>query len=134
VAIVHLLLPAMRRPLGVTLRRNPGRARWTPAVLLALFLVFSTISALTRSPRVIGGLPDLVGLSPGEREAMAWVEHETPASARILVVAGTPWEIDKNSEWLPVLGQRVSVATVQGYEWRPVGEFARKKREYIDLQ
>jgi hypothetical protein len=134
VAVVHLLLPAMRRPLGVTLRRNPGRARWTPAALLALFLGFSTLTALTRSPRVIGGLPDLVGLSPGEREAMAWVGRETPASARVLVVAGTPWEIDKNSEWLPVLGRRVSVATVQGYEWRPLGQFARKKREYIELQ
>jgi hypothetical protein len=134
VAIVHLLLPAMRRPLGVTLRRNPGRARWTPAALLALFLVFATFSALTRSPRVVGGLPDLVGLSPAERAAMAWVGRETPASARVLVVAGTPWEIDKNSEWLPVLARRVSVATVQGYEWRPLGQFARKKREYIDLQ
>jgi hypothetical protein len=134
VAVVHLLLPAMRRPLGVTLRRNPGRARWTPAALLALFVVFSAATALTRSPKVVGGLPDLVGLSPGERQAMAWVERETPASARLLVVAGTPWEIDKNSEWLPVLARRVSVATVQGYEWRPLGQFARKKREYIELQ
>jgi hypothetical protein len=134
VAVVHLLLPAIRRPLSVTLRRNPGRVRWTPTALLGMFLVFSTVTALTRSPRVIGGLPDLVGLSPDERAAMAWVERKTPASARLLVVAGTPWEIDKNSEWLPVLARRVSVATVQGYEWRPLGQFARKKREYIELQ
>jgi hypothetical protein len=33
-----------------------------------------------------------------------------------------------------VLAKRVSVATVQGYEWRPIGQFARKKREYIELQ
>jgi hypothetical protein len=134
VAVVHLLLPAMRQPLGVTLRRNPGRARWGPVAVLALFLVFSTLSALTRNPRVVGGLPELVGLSRGERAAMAWVERETPPSARILVVAGTSWEIDKNSEWLPVLADRVSPGTVQGYEWRPLGEFARKKREYINLQ
>jgi len=134
VALVHLLLPAIRHPLGVTLRRNAGRARWTPAVILGLFLVFATVSALTRSPRVVGGLPELVSLSPAERAAMAWVDRETPASARILVVAGSPWEIDKNSEWLPVLGHRVSVGTVQGYEWRPIGEFAQKKREYIQLQ
>ena len=102
--------------------------------MLGLFLAFSTATALTRNPRVGGGLPDMVGLSAGERAAMAWVERETPASARLLVVAGSPWEIDKNSEWLPVLARRVSVATVQGYEWRPVGEFARKKRQYVDLQ
>ncbi len=134
VAVVHLLLPAMRGPLGVTLRRSAGRARWTPAAVLGLFLVFSAVTALTRSPKVVGGLPELVGLSPAERSAMSWVGRETPTSARLLVVAGTSWEIDKNSEWLPVLAQRVSVATVQGYEWRPLGEFAHKKREYIGLQ
>jgi hypothetical protein len=65
---------------------------------------------------------------------MSWVEQETSPDARFLIVSGTPWEIDRNSEWLPVLANRKSVATVQGYEWRPVGEFARKKREYVKLQ
>jgi hypothetical protein len=65
---------------------------------------------------------------------MGWVAQRTPANARFLVVAGTPWEIDRNSEWLPVLAHRQSVATVQGFEYRPVGEFARKKQQYIDLQ
>ncbi|HUR94006.1 MAG TPA: hypothetical protein VMY76_05455 [Gemmatimonadales bacterium] len=134
VALVHLVLPVIRHPVGVTLRRNAGRARWTPAAILGLFIVFATLSALTRNPRVVGGLPEMVALSPGERSAMAWVDQETPASAKILVVAGSPWEIDKNSEWLPVLARRVSVATVQGYEWRPVGQFIAKKREYIDVQ
>jgi hypothetical protein len=134
VAVVHLLLPAIRVPLGITLRRNPGRLRWTPVGLLTGFVVFSTLSALTRNPHVVGGLPELVPLSPGERSAMAWVARETPTTARLLVVAGTPWEIDKNSEWLPVLAHRVSVGTVQGYEWRPIGQFIHKKREYINLQ
>ena len=65
---------------------------------------------------------------------MSWVARETPSNARFLIVAGTPWEIDRNSEWFPVLAQRKSVATVQGFEYRPLGEFARKKRQYIDLQ
>ena len=65
---------------------------------------------------------------------MGWVARETPANAKFLIVAGTPWEIDRNSEWFPVLTNRKSVATVQGYEYRPLGEFAHKKREYIDLQ
>ncbi len=65
---------------------------------------------------------------------MRWVARETSPSARFLVIAGTPWEIDRNSEWLPVLARRTSVATVQGFEFRPIGEFARKKRQYIDLQ
>lgn len=139
VAVIHVLLPGMRRAwtasaAGSTLRRNPGRRGWSPAVVLGLFIVFGAATALLRWPLLAGGLPDLAGLSVGERRAMAWVAGETPPSARLLVVGGTTWEIDRNSEWLPVLGRRRSVATVQGWEWRPVGEFARKKQEYNEVQ
>jgi hypothetical protein len=134
VAVAHLLLPAMRRHLTpATLRRSPGRAAWSPEFVLGIFLVFATASALIRTP-IPGGMTDMGSLTPAEREAMRWVGQETSPDARFLVVAGTPWEVDRTSEWLPVLAERKSVATVQGYEWRPVGEFARKKREYNDLQ
>ena len=139
VAVVHVLLPGMRRAWTVrgaasTLRRNPGRRGWSPAVVLGLFLVFAAGTALLRLPSLAGGLPDLAGLSRGEREAMDWVARQTPRSAGILVVGGTTWEIDRHSEWLPVLGRRRSVATVQGWEWLPAGEFAERKREYNDVQ
>lgn len=138
VAVAQVLLPTMRRAWRAeappTLRRSPGRAGWRPGVVLALFALFSTVTALLRLPNLAGGLPDLVGLTAGERAAMAWVAADTPRSARVLVVAGSPWEIDLHSEWLPVLGRRTSVATVQGYEWRPRGEFSAKKREYVELQ
>jgi hypothetical protein len=75
----------------------------------------------------------MAALTPDEREAMSWVAQQTTPDARMLVVSGTPWEIDRTSEWLPVLAHRKSVATVQGYEWRPIGEFARKQ-QYNDLQ
>jgi hypothetical protein len=78
-------------------------------------------------------MSDMASLSPQERAAIDWVGRRTPVNANILIVAGTPWEIDRNSEWLPVLARRKSVATVQGFEYRPIGEFARKKQQYIDL-
>jgi hypothetical protein len=134
VALVQLLLPAMRRLPVPTLRRSPGRAAWSPQAILGLFLVFATASALLRNTPVIGGMSDMGSLSDQELAAMSWVARETPLNARFLIVAGTPWEIDRNSEWFPVLARRKSVATVQGFEYRPVGEFARKKRQYIDLQ
>jgi len=134
VAVVQLLLPAMRRVPLATLRRSPGRAAWSPQFVLGLFLVFCTVSALLRNTPVLGGMRDMGSLSPQERAAMSWVQRRTPANAKFLVIAGTPWEIDRNSEWLPVLAHRQSVATVQGFEYRPIGEFARKKRQYIDLQ
>ena len=139
VAVVHVLLPALRRAWHLsrvtsTLRRSPGRAGWSPAVVLGLFVLFGAGTALLRLPGLRGGLPDLAGLSAGERAALSWVARETPPAARVLVVGGTSWEIDRHSEWLPVLGQRHSVATVQGWEWLPAGEFIRKKREYNDVQ
>jgi hypothetical protein len=134
VAVVQLLLPAMRRVPVATLRRSPGRAGWSPQFVLGLFVVFCTASAFLRNTPVPGGMSDMGSLSPQERAAMSWVERRTPLSAKFLVIAGTPWEIDRNSEWLPVLAHRQSVATVQGFEYRPIGDFARKKRQYINLQ
>jgi hypothetical protein len=133
VAVAHVLLPAMRRIPVTTLRQSPGRAGWTPEFVLGLFLVFATASAFVRTP-VPGGMTDMGALTADELEAMSWVAEETAPDARFLIVAGTPWEIDRTSEWLPALANRKSVATVQGFEWRPLGEFARKKQEYIDLQ
>jgi hypothetical protein len=134
VAVFQLLLPAMRRLPLPTMRRSPGQAAWSPEFVLGILLLFSTMTALLRGTPKPGGTGDMRSLSPQERTALSWVARETAADARILVVAGSPWEIDRNSEWLPVLAARKSVATVQGYEWRPRGEFAQKKREYIDLQ
>jgi hypothetical protein len=133
VAVAHLLLPAMRAIGAPTLRRTPGYAHWSPEVVLGVFLVFATVTALLRTP-IPAGIGDMGALSPAERQAMAWVSEETSPDARFLIVAGTPWEIDRTSEWLPALASRRSVATVQGFEWRPIGEFARKQREYDALQ
>jgi hypothetical protein len=134
VGVAQLLLPAMRQIPVPTLRRTPGRVAWPAPVLLGLMLAFAAASALVRNPSKPGGLTDMGELSWQERAAMDWVERETSPDARFLIVSGTPWEIDRNSEWLPVLANRKSVATVQGYEWRPIGEFAKKKREYVNLQ
>jgi hypothetical protein len=133
VAVAQLLLPAMRGLRVATLRGNPRRAGWSPRIVLGLFTLFAAVSAVLHTP-IPGGVNDMSALSPQERQAFRWVAARTPERARFLIVAGTPWEIDRTSEWLPALTGRKSVATVQGYEWRPIGEFARKKREYNALQ
>ena len=50
---------------------------------------------------------------------MRWVSEHTDSSARVLVLTSGPWQIDKVSEWFPVLALRTSLATVQGSEWLP---------------
>lgn len=60
---------------------------------------------------------------PGEDQAaMAWIDENIAEDAHFAVVPVRPWYADHVSEWFPVLAQRTSVATAQGYEWLE-GEF-----------
>ena len=57
-------------------------------------------------------------LSEEARAAMQWVDANTPSNARFLVITGeTEGFTDYTNEWFPVLSQRRSQTTVQGYEW-----------------
>jgi hypothetical protein len=76
----------------------------------------------------------LHALSTAQRAALAWIASDTFADSRFLVVSGTPWEIDATSEWLPVLSERQSVATVQGTEWFGSGVFSEFERRHRWLQ
>ena len=85
------------------------------ALVLAATLVLGVIGAV-KSPLVPNS--PLFSLSPANRDAMAWVASHTPANARFAVVSGIVGYIDATSEWFPVLAQRESIATIQGYEWK----------------
>jgi hypothetical protein len=50
------------------------------------------------------------------------------------VLSSEYWVYDKNSEWFPVLAQRESVATVQGYEWVPGGVFDERQELHDKVQ
>lgn len=64
----------------------------------------------------VGGSP--LHVIPREnRAAMGWIAANSPPSAQFLVVTGVGWFIDGNGEWFPVLAERPSLATLQGYEW-----------------
>ena len=89
------------------LRRRSVRA------VVALALAFAMMSA-SLAPYV---LSPMATLSADARSAMAWSRDALPTSARVVVVTGRSWYEDATSEWFPYLADRVSVATVQGYEW-----------------
>src|SRR4029077_8059752 len=44
------------------------------------------------------------------------------------------WADDATSEWFPVLSDRYSMATVQGFEWFPNKEFIKRTEQHKDLQ
>jgi hypothetical protein len=111
------------------------RERWSFSHRAALaafgvLVVVSMIGATRRRPPFGAETQVLSALSPADRAAMEWTALHTAREARVLVLTEQPWQIDKVSEWFPVLAERTSVATVQGSEWLPLGAF----QTYIQRQ
>lgn len=74
----------------------------------------------------------LHAVSGEQRISMEWASVHLPSDARVAVITGLPWQIDATSEWFPVLSQRHSVATPQGYEWMPA--FNQRRLSHGALQ
>jgi hypothetical protein len=100
---------------------NPPRARKITAALCAALAFYGTVGAWLAGLR----LQPEQSMEAHERAALQWVARHTPASMRFAVLTGQDVWQDPLSEWFPVLAQRHSVATVQGYEWLPHSHNAR---------
>jgi len=112
---------------GAVERESVAAPRWLFGAVAAV-VVGLTVTASIISTK------DLLGLSPGEQTAMAWVRDNTPESSRFAIVSAQTWPVDRNSEWFPALTGRRSVATVQGSEWLTGGGFEEMRDRYLDLQ
>ncbi|HKN85866.1 MAG TPA: hypothetical protein VJV04_03295 [Nitrospiraceae bacterium] len=129
----------IRRPLG---RNAHRRSRIGPffqqlrfsTVLLVFLLVYAGLPIFLLRPGLGSDLRVLVGLTPDERGAMEWVADTTPQGSTFLVIPQDRWGVDRYSEWFPVLARRVSVATVQGYEWVPNKAFAKRRALFMELE
>lgn len=144
--------PHMNGPNKILRQDKVPAVNWLPLLALGILLSYSTLAALTplkKSPSaLVAEGRVLQSLNTDERAAMRWVAENTPASSRFLIVTGQGWELlnvwawrvgsgwqdDRVSEWFPVLARRASVATVQGSEWLPNGEFDRRSVAYSDAQ
>ncbi len=103
-----------------------------PKLVLAFFVLHASLSALS-----IGVMhQSALNVLPAEdQEAMAWLAENTGAQTKFLLLTGAQnWASDHVSEWFPTLAQRVSLATVQGYEWLPRTMFHRQIERYEALQ
>ena len=72
-------------------------------------------------------------LSPETRAAMESVSSYGGAS-RYLLVTGSPWPLDATSEWFPYLTGKVSVATVQAYEFSGAQAWTNRIDMYSQVQ
>lgn len=96
------------------------------AFLLVSFLLSSFEIAFTEAKEL--------SLPPGDQTAFQWVDENLPPGAQFLILTGDQPLADPVSEWFPALTRRASLATVQGYEWRPNSDFDRVLRASFDVQ
>jgi hypothetical protein len=116
ISSVHMVWPLLRRRERDGSRGAPRPFVWAGVGLIVLTSVFAaaTGGGILRNEAGV-----LTALRPRDRAAMEWMATHTDTSARVLVLTSSPWQIDKVSEWFPVLASRTSIATVQGSEWLP---------------
>lgn len=146
VAVHDVLIPGVRATTSV-----PAPGRWPPAgaplrplrvlglplprvdaaaLLLSVLALYAFLSA-----RSVAANHELLRpLRPSDHDALRWLATHTPAESRVLVVTGKWFGGDPVPEWLPALTRRVSVATVQGYEWVPGRQFYARWKQSDSLQ
>jgi hypothetical protein len=131
VALIDLILPAFSRPgsglpadAGFDPLASPG-ARLLVAFLLIYNLLNATVAAQKISP---------VRVTAPEQTAMQWVRANTPADSKVLLLTFGDSLNLPFLEWFPALTGRVSLTTVQGYEWLPGSSFYARKQAFQELQ
>jgi hypothetical protein len=123
--VLRSLLPAVQD--NPENPRPVSRVEFGVELYLLLFLLFSTYQY---SLQLSGN-----ALSRADREAMAWINVNTPAEARFLVLTGTnAVTCDLTLEWFPALAQRRSLYTVQGTEWTKGRDFIPYVRSTYAVQ
>lgn len=116
-------MPRHRRPTS-----GLGVINVLAIAVLGVFLLYTVSGTLTR--KFGWEVRYLISLSPEERSAMQWVRHHTPPAGQFLVYGYDDYGhfADRTAEWFPVLAERRSIITIQGYEWLP--NFAGKIAQY----
>jgi hypothetical protein len=126
VALYEVVLPLLKTS------STAGVPGWAKAGGAFILLTFAPFAILLSSA---SGSSPLYALTPGDRDAMAWVRLSTAVDVAFVVIPSNErWALDAHSEWFPALAGRVSVATVQGYEWRGADAYARQQQSYEALQ
>jgi hypothetical protein len=105
-----------------------------PRIALLFLVIYTFIGAYTY--KYVDEKGDL-HLTQETFQAMIWLKEQTPLEATIIALppdeSHRNWPNDYWGEWLPTISERVSLSTVQGYEWLPA-LFSEKIYHYISLR
>ena len=132
VGVAALDLVALRASAATT--AATGATRWIPSVGLGVLAVCLVIEGVASALTVTNPGAPVYALSPDRRAAMAWVGSELEPTARVAVITDSVFTGDPDSEWFPVVAERRSVATVQGYEWLGKAAFEEQVVVHRSLQ
>jgi hypothetical protein len=133
-AMFRVVLPLLGGARALDSGFQPEFSRLVLAERLGTYAIMGFVLLGALFAPMADGSP-LRAVGPEARRAAERLRVETPPSAAVLVVTGEErWALDAFSEWFPVLSGRPSVATVQGSEWLPGDEFARRIRAYEEVQ
>jgi hypothetical protein len=98
---------------------KPEKVDSHEVIAIAYVLFYLLFSSYQLGFQLSGG-----SVPSSDREAMSWVQKNTPADSRFLVLTGTnSISCDMVLEWFPALTARQSIYTVQGTEWTKGPDF-----------
>jgi hypothetical protein len=96
--------------------------------------IFILIYLMVSASQFDAGLSNSI-LYPPNREAMTWVQKNTPPTSRFLVLTGDSSVFcDAVSEWFPALSGRQNLTTIQGTEWTQGPNFANHVWSTLGVQ
>jgi len=99
-------------------------------IMLLLMMVYLFVETSLYGFKLVN-----TSLTVRDREAMAWIQKNTPTQSNFLPITGVPSpEIDPFVEWFPALTERRSQTTIQGFEWLLGADFYKRYGEIADAQ
>jgi hypothetical protein len=121
-ALHRVVLPGIFRVArtdGSMSTRVPRHANTYARILAGALLACLTAYAFLGARRMRDVDEGFRPLGAEDRATLDWVARNTSPDASILVLTFEPesFEYHRLSEWMPALGRRATVATVQGDEW-----------------
>lgn len=116
ILIASAVLALVRRRAAVQDGLPDGIARHAPTLGLAVVTTCLVFEGAVSALAVYDPWAPVHAVSEARRDTTEWIASTLEPDARFALITNSTWPADADSEWFPILAERVSVATVQGSE------------------
>lgn len=128
-ALTDSILPRL-----VTISENDSLEKLLNHKNVRLFLGFLLVTMMLGAYFTSNKIMRELSLTPPDIEAIEWAQANTPPESVFVILTGKLPLFDAVSEWFPTLTNRVSAATIFGYEWISGTTFSTRLEAYHSLQ